>query len=318
MSVVSTTMNNSIPMHLHTLPPLLADLGYSMLVPEGFVQGQLPKEDVDFGNPTQFAPLAIFASPVAMAIITVAARPAYETGSVVQWMRYLMEHYELEAESVRVGRVGQSDEHPALIISAKQEQEGQKLRFAVVAFEDGGRFLNVQGICPEELWPSFGTALTEAVRSVTLASPKGPIHDLDSMDAEGWERITPQQYKKQMAQHAKERQAARAPAIFKAEKLLAENLFDEAEREIMQVDSTIEGSVAIARIYEAQLQSLVAGGKHTTNREHAEMLFHRALSWAKSCYPEAHTEVEAEDYQQGRTEDRARLVKILGWDPDAA
>jgi hypothetical protein len=311
-------MKNSIPMHLHTLPPILAELGYSMLVPEGFVQGQLPNEDVDFDNPTQFAPLAIFASPVAMAIITVAARPAYETGSVLQWMRYLMEHYDLQLESVEAANIGSKVEHPALIISAKQEQEGQKLRFAVVAFEDGGRFVQAQGICPEELWPSFGAALTEAVQSVTLSSPKGPTHDLDSMDAQGWERITPQQHKKQMAKHAKERQAAREPAIAKAEKLLAENLFDEAEREIMQVDSTIEGHVAIKRIYEAQLQGLVASGKHKKNREHAEKLFHRALSWAQSCYPEAHTEVEAEDYEQGRTEDRARLVKILGWDPDAA
>ena len=47
-----------------------------------------------------------------------------------------------------------------------------------------------------------------------------------------------------------------------------------------------------------------------------ETLFKHALSWAQGCYPEPHTEVEAEDYESGRAEDRARLVKALGYDPD--
>ncbi len=313
----SVTMNDSISMSTWNVPASRAELGFKIAVPEGFVNADLPGEEVDFENPTQSAPLALFASPVALAIIAVAGRPAYETGSVLQWMYYLTEHFDIQVESVKVGRIGMHQEHPALIMSATQVQDGQKLRFAMVAFEDGGRLVTAHGMCPEELWPSFGRALTIAVQSITLAAPKGSTYDLDSMTAPGWRKISPEEHKKEMAKYAKEREAARAPAIEKASKLLAQNLFDEAEREIMKVDSNIEGNVAIARMYESQLRSLVSSGKHKKDREHASVLFRRSLAWAQSCYPEPHTEVEAEDYEQGRTEDRARLVKILGWDPDA-
>lgn len=315
--MTSMTMNNPIAMSTWTVPPSRADLGFKIAVPEGFVHAELPGEEIDFDNPTQSAPLALFASPVALAIITVAGRPAYETGSVLQWMHYLMEHFDIQLESVKVGRVGMNQEHPALLMTATQVQDGQKLRFAMVAFEDGGRLVTAHGMCPEELWPSFGKALTIAVQSITLAAPKGGTYDLDSMTAPGWKKITPEQHKKEMAKYAKEREAAREPAIEKASKLLAQNLFDEAEREIMKVDSTIEGSVAIAKMYESQLRALVTSGKHKKDRDHAAVLFRRSLAWAQSCYPEPHTEVEAENYDQGRSEDRTRLVKILGWDPDA-
>jgi hypothetical protein len=233
---------------------------------------------------------------VALALIAVAARPAYETGSVLQWMLYLTDHFDIQLESTTIGRIGMNREHPALIMSATQVQDGKKLRFAMIAFEDGGRLVTAHGMCPEELWPSFGQALTLAVQSITLAAPKGNTYDLDSMTAPGWKKITPQQHKKDMAKYAKERAAAREPAIASAALLLAQHLFDEAEREIMKVDSTIEGHVAIARLYESHLRALVSSGQHKKDRDHAAVLFRRALAWAQSCYPEPHTEIEAEHY----------------------
>ena len=42
-----------------------------------------------------------------------------------------------------------------------------------------------------------------------------------------------------------------------------------------------------------------------------------ALRWAQHCYPEPHTQDEADAHERGRVEDRSRLVQILGYDPDA-
>lgn len=301
----------------------LADLGFAMDVPEGFVMPEFPRENVDFDNPTLSAPLALLSSPVAMALIAVAARPAYATGSVLQWLRYLAGHYEIDLQHVQIRSVGKDGAHPAVTAFATQVQDGQKLNFMMVAFEDGGRLVTAHGMCPAELWASYGTALSNAVESITLLRPKGPQHDVDSMTAEGWVKITPSasssassKAREESERYAAAQKELRAPAVARAEVLLAEDRYDEAERAIMEVDSSIYGGGEIAHMYERRLKGLVAAGVGR-DRDRVEAVFRRALSWAQGCYPEPHTEIEADDYETGRAEDRTRLVAVLGYDPDA-
>ena len=80
--------------------------------------------------------------------------------------------------------------------------------------------------------------------------------------------------------------------------------------------STIAVVVEVSRLYEGLLREVVSAGGTTSERVGVEALFRRALNWAQGCYPEPHTEVEAEDYERGRAEDRARLVAVLGYDPE--
>lgn len=299
-----------------TIPPAIADLGFSIDVPEGFAHADVPQENVDFDNPTQSASLAVFSSQVALAIIAVAARPAYETGSVLQWMKYLCDFFGIEITSFKAGTTSGKHSHPAILAEGSQEQNGQQLRLAIVAFEDGGRFVTAHAMCPVELWPSYGVPLVTGLRSISLTSPKGPTHDLDSLTAEGWTKITPAQHTKAYENHMKELKDRLEPAERAAAALLANGQYDEAERAIQQVDSSIHGSVALARLYESRLNAVVAQGGVRKDKDQTEMLFRRALSWAQNCYPEPHTEQEADDYEQGRAEARARLVGIVGYDPE--
>lgn len=57
-----------------TIPPAIAELGFTIEVPDGFLHVETPREDVDFDNPTQSAPLALFSSQVALALMAVAGR----------------------------------------------------------------------------------------------------------------------------------------------------------------------------------------------------------------------------------------------------
>lgn len=303
-----------MPQHI-TIPPAIADLGFSIDAPDGFAHGELPQAQVDFDNPTESAPLAVFSSQVALALIAVAARPAYETGSVLQWIKYLCDHFGIDIKSFKTGTTTGANKHPAIIAECEQEQNGEQLRLTLVAFEDGTRFVTAHAMCPVELWPSYGKQLTAAVQSISLTAPKGPTHDLDSMTAEGWTKITPAQQTKAYKKHMQDLEARREPAEKAAAALIAKDEFDAAELEIRKVDSSIYGSVSLAKLYESRLKTFVEQGNVRKHKDKAEVLFHRALSWAQNCYPEAHTEVEAEDYESGRAEDRARLVAILGYDP---
>lgn len=105
----------------------------------------------------------------------------------------------------------------------------------------------------------------------------------------------------------------RAPPVVIAERLLLEDRFDEAEREITNIDDSIYSAVEIARMYRRHLEHLVAAGE---GRARLDPIFRRALLWAQGAYPEPHTAVEEEHRDAGRAEDRAELVGILGYDPD--
>ncbi len=303
-----------MPQHL-TIPPAIADLGFSIDVPDGFIHAELPPAEVDFDSPTQSAPIGVFSSQVALALIAVAGRPAYETGSVLQWFKYLCDHFGIEITSFIAGTTLGAHAHPAILAEGAQEQDGQHFRMVLVAFEDGTRLVTAHAMCPVELWPSYGAQLTAAVQSISLTNPKGPTVDLDSMTAEGWTKITPAKHARNMDKYKKEQAKLREPAEQAAAALIAKDQFEEAEAAMQRVDSSIYGSVALAKIYEARLKTLVEQGAGRKQKERVEVVFHRALSWAQNCYPEPHTEDEGESYEAGRKSDRERLVAILGYEP---
>lgn len=109
----------------------------------------------------------------------------------------------------------------------------------------------------------------------------------------------------------------REPAMAEAAALADAERFEEAERAVTRVDDSIYGAVALAKMYQAKLEALVASGaaRSVKSKKHAERIFERALWWAQSAYPEPHTQYEADDYSRGRAEDLSRLVAILGYDP---
>ena len=157
-----------------TIPARLADLECELDVPPGFAEPPLPGGDTDFSDPSAMGALTLMASPVAAVFVTVSARPAYEDGSVMEWYSFLAGKFGIGTTSLMPGRVGgRVHRHAAVLAEGEMEQDGLRLKIVLAALEDGGRFVIVQAMCPEELWASFEGPLRKAVGSFELARPKG-------------------------------------------------------------------------------------------------------------------------------------------------
>lgn len=305
------------------IPAKLAELGFSMLVPDAFVEPDIPTEDMDFSDPTKSAPLAFYSSSVAAAFLAVAARPAYENGSMEDWARYLAEHFKLEIKGLVSGTIGGAERnHPGILVEATQTQDGTALTMRFVLIEDGKRLVTVQAICPTELWPSFGASLEECVTSLQLDNPKGPtvpcvpgamvpVCDMPDPEIGAWPRG---RGASQIDLAALE--PRREEAIALARTLILQDRYDDAELLLKNVDPYFHAAVPLARLYEERLRQ-VAKGSAKAERAKADEVFRRALDWSGSTYPDPHTEVEAETFGRAQAEDRARLVSILGREPTA-
>jgi hypothetical protein len=109
----------------------------------------------------------------------------------------------------------------------------------------------------------------------------------------------------------------RVPAVAAAEKLIAEDRFDEAEETVRKVEASIYSDVELKNLYKKRLEQLVAIGVTDENRPRVEAVFARALDWANRAWPEPHTGYEAKQYDEGRATARGELVRILGYEPGA-
>lgn len=170
VDTMSQWTRREVPSRFERIP----ELAFAIEVPPEFVTPELPGEEPRFEEPTFMLPLWLGSSPVAMALVTVAVRPAYEDGTVTQWLEFLCREQGLEVRAIGAGLVGSGERgRMAVLAEAGQEQEGTKLRFRIAAVEDGGYLYIVMGMAPEGLWSSFGEALTHAVGSFELLAAKG-------------------------------------------------------------------------------------------------------------------------------------------------
>lgn len=145
-------------------------LGFAMDVPSDFVSVPMPEESVSFEQPEKVAPLGLVSSQVALAIVAVAARPAYSDGCVSQWLGFLAGQQGIELSRARSAMIGS---HPGVLADGRQVQDGTELWLRVGMFEDGGRLVIVTGMTTAALVPSFGNALEAAVTSVSLTDGSG-------------------------------------------------------------------------------------------------------------------------------------------------
>lgn len=175
VDTMSQRTRREVPSKYERIP----ELAFAIEVPPEFVTPDLPEEGPRFEEPTFMLPLWLASSPVAMALVTVAVRPAYEDGTVKQWLEYLCREQGLEVRAIGAGLVGAAEhQRTAVLAEAGQEQEGTRLRFRIAAVEDGGYLYVVMGMAPEELWASYGEALAHAVGSFELTAGKGARADI--------------------------------------------------------------------------------------------------------------------------------------------
>lgn len=284
-------------------------VAFSIEIPNGFVEGELPDLTLDYDDPNQSRPLALFADPETGAMLAVAWRPTYVKGCVTDWLDMLAEHFKLTVTGAISGFVGGPDHnHPAMFVEATKG--GDILRIA--AFEDERSFFTVHTRCPQGHWDDLASDLERAAASIQLANPIGPTvpcvrngpvvpHDMPDMPIGEWPRGRGE-LRERKPDMDRWRAATRlAPELVRAGK------YDEADRLVVAADPGQEHTAFLANLY---LEELRANAK----KPHATALYDRAMRWHTN-WPDPHTEIEAEHASQAYAEIRAKLNKILGRDP---
>ncbi|MBL0869680.1 MAG: hypothetical protein IBJ18_03790 [Phycisphaerales bacterium] len=301
----------------------LAQLDFTMKTPVGFVEAPIPDEQRDFEQPHVSAPLLVLASPVALAVIAVAGRPAYSDGTVRDWFEYLCRHFGITLLSIGPAYVGGLHKnHPAIIATGLQHQDGTELVMSFVAFEDGGRFVTAHAMCPRELEPSYMKTLEQCIFSIELLHHKGPTVNLDNNGAK---------YEIEIIQHEADRPPpedeaevyrrkvarTRESALEFARPMIAADRFDEAARVVLSADDSGQGRAALSELFVSALREQVKkDGQRKPASERALVLYRLALSHRLSTYPDPHTQDEADRYNAGMDEDRSEIAAILGYTPE--
>ena len=89
----------------HIVPAGRAMLSCSCLLPDGWVLVPVPEEEYDLDNPGVFIPLVVCMAQYGVVVFTIAARPAFDDGTVQDWAEYLAAQQSLMVEQVREARV---------------------------------------------------------------------------------------------------------------------------------------------------------------------------------------------------------------------
>lgn len=294
-------------------------LAFSMEVPPGLVADAADSDGP--GPDARLAPVALLVSPLEPATLAVAVRPADGRRSVEAWARGHAEASSVTAAAVaRTELRGVRFPHPAVMIEGHETRAGTLNQTILVALEDGGTLIVLHARCPKAIWPDYGPWLRDTMLSFELEDARGPtlplapgesVPPLVERSPSEQQEMSKDPYERYLEGLAK----TRAPAMKRAMELVEAERYDQADEAVKAADGSIYGEVALAKMYREHLAVLVAAGRHHAERARAEAVFRRALKWAESAYPEPHTEVEAENYERGRAEDLADLVKILGYQP---
>ena len=156
-----------------------ASLDFSIEIPHDWRSVELPREDVDFDDATKFAPLAMLMAPYAAILCTVAARPAYASGTLAQWLQFVARENKLELGNIEEQRLGELDGVGAW---GMQNDDGTVLRSRIAAIEDGDRLLVVVCMAPNELWNAVAEHFVRMLATFTLTAPRGRKVDLAPPD----------------------------------------------------------------------------------------------------------------------------------------
>jgi hypothetical protein len=126
-------------------------LSCSCVLPDGWVNVPVPDDTYDFDNPAVFLPLVVCMAPYGAVVFTIAARPAFDDGTVQDWAEYLAAQNNLQVERIREARVNRM---PCILVDAIMPSDAGVMRSRSVFLEDGRRLYNVGTLAPEAIWPS--------------------------------------------------------------------------------------------------------------------------------------------------------------------
>lgn len=126
-------------------------LACSCIIPDTWVKLPIPEEEYDLDNPSVFIPLSVCMAPYGAVVFTIAARPAFDDGTVQDWAEFLAQQNNLTVESIREARVNRM---PCVLVDATMSSEMGPMRSRSVFLEDGKRLFNLGALAPQAVWDS--------------------------------------------------------------------------------------------------------------------------------------------------------------------
>lgn len=155
---------------LRTFPSRIADLGFSVELPESWQPQALPDETPDFEDGTRLYGLAAAVAPYAALVFAAAARPAYADGTVLDWTRWLVQQHAVDLRALGPAQLG---ELPAITGQCATASDLGEMVTHFALAEDGQRLIHVSVTGPAALARQVWQAWTSVQRSFTLETPRG-------------------------------------------------------------------------------------------------------------------------------------------------
>lgn len=168
--MVLHSMSERLDVVVLEIPARIADLAFRIAVPRDWNLPELPAEEVDFSSPATFFPLMLAVAPWAAVVLTVAARPGFENGTLQDWSLFLLDSQGIRPTAFGPAAIG-SLQGLAGVGRQQQEETWLEVRFAF--FEDGGRFVYLGLLAPEAISAPLETVWKTALGSFELARPQG-------------------------------------------------------------------------------------------------------------------------------------------------
>jgi hypothetical protein len=156
---------------IHSIPARIADLAFKIAIPSDWQTPELPPEEVDFSSPAAFFPLLLSVTPWAAVVLTVAARPGFENGTLQDWSLYLVDSLGIRPTAFGPATIGNVK---GLAGTGRQQQEEMWFDIRFAFFEDGGRLVYLGLMAPEAISGSLEPVWNRAIETFELENPQGP------------------------------------------------------------------------------------------------------------------------------------------------
>jgi len=158
----------AIPRAVASVPPLFA---FGIQLPPDCLRLPRPAGQLNFDDPATFASLGEFVAAYGTFVFSVAARPAYASGSLRDWLFDLCERKGFEIE--RAAPVLMDGKLAASCLATQKNDTGV-MKMRVTLLEDAGRLFVLSASAPAPLWRAHCGAFDDMFASFKLTEKFGP------------------------------------------------------------------------------------------------------------------------------------------------
>jgi len=145
-------------------------LAFSFELPPGWLTVEIPAEEPDFTDPKFFQPVGVAASQYGMAVFSVGVRPAYEDGSVREWLAWLCDADGIRVENLREVELGGA---VGFAFDGVQSDGATTMCMRNIYVEDGGRLYAVCAMAAAPVFPALEPELATMASSFRIVTTSG-------------------------------------------------------------------------------------------------------------------------------------------------